>query len=191
MGEAAKQRPMVVKQFGHVMPPVFLGIQQNVLKETQVQNNNRDTSLVKALNLEPATPAAVPPKKKMFNKTLGKATTHEEKNEFDSTEATNLITEMISQASTVERELAHAQQEVARLETKLAQAQRLVVATQGELADLKANVECTVCFDRPRCMATMPCGHLSLCSQCAHDLTTGLCPICRQPFIELTRIWFS
>ena len=127
----------------------------------------------------------------MLNKTLGKATTHEEKNEiFDSTEATNLITEMMSQASTVERELADAQQKVALLETKLAQAQRLVVATQGELADLKENVECTVCFDRPRCMATMPCGHLSLCSQCAHDLTTNLCPICRGPLTELKEIYF-
>jgi hypothetical protein len=52
---------------------------------------------------------------------------------------------------------------------------------------------CTICLDKPRIYASVPCGHLSLCESCGKD--DGLakiknsCPCCRENITGLLRIY--
>ena len=39
---------------------------------------------------------------------------------------------------------------------------------------------CVICLDARRCMAAIPCGHVSVCANCADDLrgTNSTCVVC-------------
>uniref|UniRef100_A0A914HTI0 RING-type domain-containing protein n=1 Tax=Globodera rostochiensis TaxID=31243 RepID=A0A914HTI0_GLORO len=37
---------------------------------------------------------------------------------------------------------------------------------------------CAICFDKPREITFIPCGHLACCRQCA-DIIKNFCPMCR------------
>lgn len=51
-----------------------------------------------------------------------------------------------------------------------------------------ANAEsCSICFERPRDTAPMPCGHLFFCFQCIYPMKT--CPICRADIASLSKIY--
>lgn len=39
-------------------------------------------------------------------------------------------------------------------------------------------VECLICFDQPRNIVLIPCGHICVCSNCSGDLK--ICPMCRE-----------
>ena len=86
-------------------------------------------------------------------------------------------------------ELSDAKLGIARLETELSDANRHTVEIEKELADIKEKSLCIACMAEPRSLVTMPCGHFSLCPQCAHALTTGLCPICNGPFTNHIAIY--
>lgn len=45
---------------------------------------------------------------------------------------------------------------------------------------------CVVCLERERSVAFVPCGHLSLCTECASQLSE--CPICRAPRTGLLKV---
>lgn len=44
--------------------------------------------------------------------------------------------------------------------------------------------DCVVCMDRIRSVVLVPCGHFSLCAECAHQMqvTSSKCPMCRSHF---------
>jgi hypothetical protein len=56
-----------------------------------------------------------------------------------------------------------------------------------------AEFACSVCLSAPRCIAVMPCRHLSLCSSCANELRhrSNRCPICRGVALALLQIDLS
>jgi len=37
---------------------------------------------------------------------------------------------------------------------------------------------CKICFERNKCILTLPCKHISMCDVCA-DMVNDVCPICR------------
>ena len=49
---------------------------------------------------------------------------------------------------------------------------------------------CVICMDAPKDVAFYPCGHKCVCTSCAdqYDEENG-CPICRQPVIDVLRIY--
>lgn len=52
--------------------------------------------------------------------------------------------------------------------------------------------ECSVCMECEPNAALYPCGHMCLCYDCAigvRKLHAALCPICRQPIIDILRIY--
>jgi len=52
--------------------------------------------------------------------------------------------------------------------------------------------ECSVCMEREPNAALYPCGHMCMCYECAisvQKLRGALCPICRQPIIDILRIY--
>ncbi|CAF3278805.1 unnamed protein product [Rotaria socialis] len=46
---------------------------------------------------------------------------------------------------------------------------------------------CVLCLEEARCLASMPCGHLSTCVPCGHSLRS--CPICRHVIEGYMRIY--
>jgi serine/threonine protein kinase len=48
---------------------------------------------------------------------------------------------------------------------------------------------CAICWEREPVIALQPCGHRSLCEECAPEVQT--CPICRSPVAERQRIYDS
>lgn len=54
--------------------------------------------------------------------------------------------------------------------------------------------ECSVCMESEPNAALYPCGHMCMCYECAvsvQKLRGALCPICRQPIIEILRIYHT
>lgn len=52
--------------------------------------------------------------------------------------------------------------------------------------------ECSVCMESEPNAALYPCGHMCLCYGCAvgvQKLRGALCPICRQPIVDILRIY--
>jgi len=52
--------------------------------------------------------------------------------------------------------------------------------------------ECSVCMECEPNAALYPCGHMCMCYNCAMSVTKlrgALCPICRQPIIDILRIY--
>ena len=53
---------------------------------------------------------------------------------------------------------------------------------------------CVVCFDAPKDHLVLPCKHLCVCEACAEQLTktrTPMCPVCRGPIRETTKVFCS
>ena len=50
--------------------------------------------------------------------------------------------------------------------------------------------ECAVCFDAPKIMLIVPCGHKCMCNGCATQLKNGghSCPICRGPINSILKV---
>ena len=55
------------------------------------------------------------------------------------------------------------------------------------------HLECVVCLNHRRTHASIPCGHWSLCDECAQQqqLRGAPCPICQQPVSAVVRIYSS
>ncbi|XP_059614742.1 death-associated inhibitor of apoptosis 1-like [Phlebotomus argentipes] len=55
--------------------------------------------------------------------------------------------------------------------------------------DALENKLCKICFVNEYNTAFLPCGHVVACAKCASSVTS--CPLCREPFTTVTRIYFS
>ena len=66
------------------------------------------------------------------------------------------------------------------------QTQRCVAAAQAVEED-----PCVICFENPRTHLFYPCGHRSICKDCAEAATVTLkeCPMCRAPFREVIPVF--
>ena len=58
----------------------------------------------------------------------------------------------------------------------------ITVNSEEVLTSLKVyedteTVECAICYDQPKCMVLIPCGHYHTCATCTGKIMT--CPICR------------
>lgn len=53
---------------------------------------------------------------------------------------------------------------------------------EEESADGTGEVECMICYDRPRSVILMPCRHCSVCCSCLRSLRDERCPLCRSTF---------
>jgi len=51
----------------------------------------------------------------------------------------------------------------------------------------QASAECVICLDAAATHATVPCGHICLCADCAENLKA--CPLCRTPLVQTMRIY--
>ncbi|XP_055686730.1 death-associated inhibitor of apoptosis 1-like [Lutzomyia longipalpis] len=60
------------------------------------------------------------------------------------------------------------------------------VGSPGEAVENKL---CKICFVNDYNTAFLPCGHVVACAKCASSVTS--CPLCREPFTTVTRIYFS
>jgi len=49
--------------------------------------------------------------------------------------------------------------------------------------------KCKICFDKVIDTVILRCGHVAVCSQCGKGLK--LCPMCRQPILELIKTFKS
>ena len=56
---------------------------------------------------------------------------------------------------------------------------------------LNLNNNCDVCFDKPKNMAFIPCGHITCCETCSEKIITdrGLCIICNQEVTSALKIY--
>ena len=56
----------------------------------------------------------------------------------------------------------------------------------------KEECECAICLEKEPDSALIPCGHMCMCYECAvtvQKLRSSLCPICRQPILDILRIY--
>jgi DNA repair protein RAD16 len=53
--------------------------------------------------------------------------------------------------------------------------------------DDEAEPACVVCMDRPRTALLVPCGHCHFCYECATQLESRSCPVCRAPIQRVVR----
>lgn len=51
--------------------------------------------------------------------------------------------------------------------------------------------DCVICYDAQQSVVCVPCGHIAMCSSCAHQVvkTTHVCPMCRVPIREIVRFF--
>ena len=61
----------------------------------------------------------------------------------------------------------------------------------AEAAQNEDETRCVICFDAPRVMAFVPCGHRCLCHECSAMFVHigAICPLCRTPSRELVRMF--
>ncbi|KAK7590879.1 hypothetical protein V9T40_002492 [Parthenolecanium corni] len=50
---------------------------------------------------------------------------------------------------------------------------------------------CIVCLNQPREVILLPCGHISMCYDCAYQCNDRPCPVCREPVASINLIYFS
>jgi len=63
--------------------------------------------------------------------------------------------------------------------------------SKTECEDNSSN-ECAVCLERPPDCVLYMCGHMCMCYRCAlgiHQSADASCPICRQPIIDIIKIY--
>lgn len=64
---------------------------------------------------------------------------------------------------------------------------RLSPKTSNQLTAVSGR--CVVCFDTVSNVLMIPCNHLCVCSNCCSHLTTNQCPVCRQVFTHVARVF--
>jgi protein neuralized len=67
-----------------------------------------------------------------------------------------------------------------------------VAGSQHQQVNAPTRGECAICMEcEPDC-ALYPCGHMCMCHSCAMNVQkqrSALCPICRQPIVDILRIY--
>lgn len=52
-----------------------------------------------------------------------------------------------------------------------------------------ADERCVICLDNRREAAFLPCGHRCICSICGDDYDDTICPLCRYPYKDISKIY--
>lgn len=65
----------------------------------------------------------------------------------------------------------------------------MLAARSGKASEVPETKLCKICYECEFNTAFIPCGHVVACAKCASAVTT--CPMCREPFDSVTRIYFS
>lgn len=74
-------------------------------------------------------------------------------------------------------------------EADLKSAEAILRAKSAKPSEVPENKICKICYELEFNTAFIPCGHVVACAKCASSVTT--CPMCREPFDSVTRIYFS
>jgi len=126
---------------------------------------------------------------------------HLEKAESRARVAEKLNDDLLKNNDRLEDELKQVKKEVDRLKGNALEACTIeeLIALEKELGDVReriiaariaktkqAELECTICYNKPRELAFRPCGHIVCCRECSNNLP--VCPICRTAIRKRTRI---
>lgn len=65
----------------------------------------------------------------------------------------------------------------------------MLAARSAKASEVPETKLCKICYECEFNTAFIPCGHVVACAKCASAVTT--CPMCREPFESVTRIYFS
>lgn len=74
-------------------------------------------------------------------------------------------------------------------EADLSSAEAMLAAKAAKPSEVPETKLCKICYECEFNTAFIPCGHVVACAKCASAVTT--CPMCREPFDSVTRIYFS
>ena len=76
---------------------------------------------------------------------------------------------------------AELQEEAKRHRGTAERAADLTAANRRLEDEKESSLNCVVCFERPRSVLHLPCGHLALCDECDSDIKArkGACAVCR------------
>lgn len=74
-------------------------------------------------------------------------------------------------------------------EADLKSAEAILAAKSAKPSEVPETKLCKICYECEFNTAFIPCGHVVACAKCASAVTT--CPMCREPFDSVTRIYFS
>ena len=67
---------------------------------------------------------------------------------------------------------------------------KVIEAAEKKAAEKEADKDtCTICMNAASTHAFVPCGHRSLCQKCSETVRFDKCPICREPFEKLLRVY--
>lgn len=56
---------------------------------------------------------------------------------------------------------------------------------------LNESFTCIICYVTPREVVLLPCGHVSMCADCAYKNINRPCPICRKKVANMNLIYIS
>jgi hypothetical protein len=101
--------------------------------------------------------------------------------------------EVAALALSVQSDLLRVQNDRLRLQQMQAQL-GVPPAAPAPHPDDAEETMCVVCFDAPKDHLVLPCKHLCVCEACAEQLTktrTPMCPVCRGPIRETTKVFCS
>lgn len=62
----------------------------------------------------------------------------------------------------------------------------------GKSSRKRDDAECAICLEKEPDSALYPCGHMCMCYECAVSVKnqrSALCPMCRQPIVDILRIY--
>lgn len=68
-------------------------------------------------------------------------------------------------------------------------AEAVLAAKSAKPSEVPETKLCKICYECEFNTAFIPCGHVVACAKCASAVTA--CPMCREPFDSVTRIYFS
>lgn len=74
-------------------------------------------------------------------------------------------------------------------EADLESAHAILAAKSAKPSEVPETKLCKICYECEFNTAFIPCGHVVACAKCASAVTA--CPMCREPFDSVTRIYFS
>lgn len=72
--------------------------------------------------------------------------------------------------------------------------ERKQAALARQLDDALLNAHertCVACQEKQRNTVCLPCGHVCVCEECIPMLNPKTCPICREVFMDVVKIFFS
>ncbi|XP_017127385.1 death-associated inhibitor of apoptosis 1 [Drosophila elegans] len=65
----------------------------------------------------------------------------------------------------------------------------LCASNSGSSSSIPEEKLCKICYGAEYNTAFLPCGHVVACAKCASSVTK--CPLCRKPFTDVMRVYFS